>query len=241
MEAYNDFSARFLEVVDEIGISDYKLWNSMEGLSKATMSKIRCGRSGVSMNVFSEFVIKYPNVNPDYILTGRGDKLKGKSKEDFGGILPIAKSKTKEKILSISEFNLYDLDVSAGLSRLFSEDGDQNKAFLGKISVPNMPRCDGAVKVIGDSMYPLLKSGDIIAYKEVHSMEAIQWGEIYILQLEYDSDISVVVKYVKKSDQGNDYINLVSYNKEHDPKDVRKENITAMARVMLCIRQMSVM
>lgn len=240
MEAYNDFSARFLKVVDEMGISDYQLWNSMEGLSKGTMSKIRCGRSGVSMNVFSELVIKYPNVNPDYILTGRGNPLKDDTHNDSKSIMPIAKSKSKEKLLPTSEFNLYDLDVSAGLSRLFAEEGDRNKAFLGKISVPNMPRCDGAVKVIGDSMYPLLKSGDIIAYKEVHSMEAVQWGEIYILQLEYDSDISVVVKYVKKSELGSDYINLVSYNKEHDPKDVRKDNITAMARVMLCIRQMGV-
>ena len=61
------------------------------------------------------------------------------------------------------------------------------------------------------------------------------------MQIENDSDVSVVVKYVKKSSEGNDYLNLVSYNKEHDPKDVRKESITALERVILCIRQFSIM
>ncbi len=172
--------------------------------------------------------------------TPMGSDEEERATSQGGIIIPISNPKAPEKILPLSEFNLYDIDVSAGLSKLFSEDGDKIKAFLGKISIPNMPRCDGAVKVIGDSMYPLLKSGDIIAYKEVHNIESVQWGEIYILQLEYDTDISVVVKYVKKSDKGNEYINLVSYNKEHDPKDVKKENITAMARVMVCIRQMSI-
>lgn len=240
MGAYNEYSERFLNVLDSLGISDYSVWNSIDGITKEQISKIRRGVGGASLNIIRDFCSYYTNVNPDYILTGRGEPLNEEMIGTSDNIVPIAKSKTKEKIFPISEFNLYDLDVSAGLSRLFSEDGDRNKAFLGKISVPNMPRCDGAVKVIGDSMYPLLKSGDIIAYKEVHSIEAVQWGEIYVLQLEYDSDISVVVKYVKKSELGSDYINLVSYNKEHDPKDVRKDNITAMARVMLCIRQMGV-
>lgn len=39
------------------------------------MSKIRCGRVGVSMNVLHEFCNKY-NVNANYILTGEGERLK---------------------------------------------------------------------------------------------------------------------------------------------------------------------
>ena len=39
------------------------------------MSKIRCGRVGVSMNVLYEFCNKY-NVNANYILTGEGEMLK---------------------------------------------------------------------------------------------------------------------------------------------------------------------
>ena len=196
----------------------------------------------ISANAVENILRVYSDLDPVWVITGVGDMLKQPSTQEASGdIIPLSHPKTPDKIYPMSEFNLYDIDVSAGLSRLFSEDGDRNKAYLGKISIPNMPKCDGAVKVIGDSMYPLLKSGDIIAYKEVHSIESVQYGEIYILQIENDSDVSVVVKYVKKSSEGNDYLNLVSYNKEHDPKDVRKESITALARVILCIRQFSIM
>ena len=89
-------------------------------------------------------------------------------------------------------------------------------------------------------MYPLLKSGDIIAYRQVHNLQSIIYGEIYLLQLENDGDLSIVVKYVKRSEKGDDYIKLVSYNKEHDAKDIPLSWIRAIARVTLTIRKLSI-
>ncbi len=232
-----DAKDRISKYIDFKGISVYKL-EVDAGFSNGYWRKTK----SISANAVENILRVYSDLDPVWVITGVGDMLKQPSTQEASGdIIPLSNPKTPDKIYPMSEFNLYDIDVSAGLSRLFSEDGDRNKAYLGKISIPNMPKCDGAVKVIGDSMYPLLKSGDIIAYKEVHSIESVQYGEIYILQIENDSDVSVVVKYVKKSSEGNDYLNLVSYNKEHDPKDVRKESITALARVILCIRQFSIM
>lgn len=232
-----DAKDRISKYIDFKGISVYKL-EVDAGFSNGYWRKTK----SISANAVENILRIYSDLDPVWVITGVGEMIKQPSTQEASGdIIPLSHPKTPDKIYPMSEFNLYDIDVSAGLSRLFSEDGDRNKAYLGKISIPNMPKCDGAVKVIGDSMYPLLKSGDIIAYKEVHSIESVQYGEIYILQIENDSDVSVVVKYVKKSSEGNDYLNLVSYNKEHDPKDVRKENITALARVILCIRQFSIM
>ena len=56
MDAFNVYTSRFLEVIDYLKISDYQVWNNLESLSKGTMSKIRCGRVGVSMNVLYEFL-----------------------------------------------------------------------------------------------------------------------------------------------------------------------------------------
>lgn len=72
MAAFNEYSERFLNVISELGYSDYKIWNEVESLSKATMSKIRRGICGVSMNALCDFIAQYPHVNADYIIVGRG-------------------------------------------------------------------------------------------------------------------------------------------------------------------------
>ena len=134
----------------------------------------------------------------------------------------------------VSVVPLYDVDASAGLQRLFADGGN----MVGQISIPNMPGADGAMHVTGDSMYPLLKSGDIIAYRILHDLLHFNYGEIYILQLEHDGDVQIVVKYVKKSEI-NGHVLLVSYNKEHDPVDVPVEWIKYVARVVFSIRKYS--
>ncbi len=183
---------------------------------------------------------KCVNISPEWLLTGNGPMLKNDTpvvdKKEEKAYTSLVNSKTKEVLHDISSFPLYSIDASAGLNKLFIGDSE----LLGQISIPNAPRCDGAVYVTGDSMYPLLKSGDIIAYRQVYNLQSIIYGEIYLIQLENDGDISIVVKYVKRSEKGDDYIKLVSYNKEHDPKDVPLSWIRAIARVTLTIRKLSI-
>ena len=64
-----------------------------------------------------------------------------------------------------------------------------------------IPKCDGGLRIVGDSMYPLLKSGDIVFYKQVHDiMHSIIWGEMYLISFDIDGDEYVSVKYLQKSD-----------------------------------------
>lgn len=196
----------------------------------------------ISRNTFDIETIysKCVNLSPEWLLTGNGPMLKNDTpivdKKEEKAYTSLVNSKTKEVLRDISSFPLYSIDASAGLNKLFIGDSE----LLGQISIPNAPRCDGAVYVIGDSMYPLLKSGDIIAYRQVYNLDSIIYGEIYLIQLENDGDISIVVKYVKRSEKGDDYIKLVSYNKEHDPKDVPLSWVRAVARVTLTIRKFSI-
>jgi len=96
MAAFNEYSERFLDVIEKLGFSDYKVWNEVESLSKATMSKIRRGLCGVSMNTLCDFVDKYPIVNADYIITGRGSMF---IKDDEGN----DEEKIKELHVSLEE------------------------------------------------------------------------------------------------------------------------------------------
>lgn len=209
------------------GISPYDFYKK-SGVTRGVLSQ----NNGISEDNLARFLAYFPEVNANWLVSGTGSMVKTSNKQE-PEIIPFDKGGIKQ---DVSDIPLYNVSASAGLDKLFADGGE----LLGKISVPDMPRCDGAVHVIGDSMYPLLKSGDIIAYKTVNDLQSINYGEIYILQLDNQGDISIVVKYIKHSDIGDDHIKLVSYNKEHDPKDIPLSWIQAIARVTFCIRRFSI-
>lgn len=146
----------------------------------------------------------------------------------------IYKPAYTEKIEEDGNVILYDVEAAANLKHLF-DNKDEN--ILGMIHIPNIPKCDGAVYVKGDSMYPLLKSGDIVAYKEIPlDMQHIFFGEMYLVSIDMDGDEYLTVKYVNHSDKGDDWIKLVSYNQYHQPKDFPLSSVKAMAIIKLSIR-----
>lgn len=139
-----------------------------------------------------------------------------------------------EKIEEDGNIILYDVEAAANLKSLLN---NKNENILGMIHIPNIPKCDGAVYVKGDSMYPLLKSGDIVAYKEIPlDMQHIFFGEMYLVSIDMDGDEFLTVKYVQHSDKGEDWIKLVSHNPNHQPKDFPLSSVRAMALIKLSIR-----
>ncbi|QEE51552.1 S24 family peptidase [Flavobacterium alkalisoli] len=129
---------------------------------------------------------------------------------------------------------IYNMEASAGLVHLLDNPNSQNP--IDYISIPNLPNCDGALFVTGDSMYPLLKSGDIVAYKNVQDIKNdIFWGEMYLVSLDMSGEELVTIKYVQKSEKAG-HIKLVSQNKHHQDKEVRLSKIRALALIKASIR-----
>lgn len=147
----------------------------------------------------------------------------------------VYKMKT-DKNVKEQRVPLYDIEATAGMVELFRNHSGKNKP-IDFISIPNLPKCDGAIYVTGDSMYPLLKSGDIVMYKALScSIENIFFGEMYLVSINMDDEEFVTVKWIHKSDKGDEYIKIVSENRHHQPKDVHLSNIKAMALIKASIR-----
>lgn len=70
--ATNAYSERFLQVIDKLGVTDYFIWNNCDAISKAQMSHIRTGKGGASLSIIESLCNNFPQVNTNYILTGRG-------------------------------------------------------------------------------------------------------------------------------------------------------------------------
>lgn len=170
------------------------------------------------------------DLNPMWLLTGEGDMIK----QDSPQIQQLHHPKAIEKIHEEQTVNLYDFEASAGLRTLF-DNGRAN--VIDTIRIPNLPKCDGAIHIVGDSMYPILKSGDIVLYKEINlDVRNIYWGETYLLSYyEDEEDVAVVIKYVQRSEEPG-CIKLVSHNAHHAPRDIEFSKINAMAIVKASIR-----
>ena len=171
---------------------------------------------------------RFPKYSEDWILNGEGEMLKD--------ILPISAGKSfpqkADRNVDMQDVPLYDFDATAGLMALFNDRQVEAADFL---RIPNLPPVDGAVYVRGESMTPLLKSGDIVIYKKkAVAIDSILWGEIYLLSFDCDGDSYTAVKYIQKSEDPTK-VRLVSFNPSFAPKDIPMESITALALVKASI------
>lgn len=107
---------------------------------------------------------------------------------------------------------------------------------LDRITIPNLPKCDGALLVRGDSMMPILNPGDIVCYKLVNSRRGgLFYGEMYLLSFVLDGDEYVTIKHVYKSARPGHY-RLISHNPNHPPRDIPVDSVRVMALVKASIR-----
>ena len=71
--------------------------------------------------------------------------------------------------VSVSYTHL-DITAAANLRTLLA---NKHQFVMGRIQIPSIPVCDGALYISGDSMYPILKSGDIVGFKEMTSFRCV--------------------------------------------------------------------
>ncbi|WP_299627723.1 S24 family peptidase [uncultured Tenacibaculum sp.] len=210
------------------------------GASKGVLSRAFNNKTDIQSKWLTKIIENYPHFDSLWLLTGKGDMLvKNDAVVVSGEVVAnnVFKLKTDYPI-GKQAVPLYNVEAAAGLVELFQSHGDTQP--VGTLNIPNLPKCDGAVFVTGDSMYPLLKSGDIVAYKQIYDFYSeIFWGEMYLISVEVAEEEFISVKYIQKSEKGEDYIKLVSQNKHHQPKDIKMSKIRAMALVKASVRMNS--
>lgn len=195
------------------------------GIGKAALSMIETGKARLSARNKNILVQDF-NVNPDWVETGEGKMFN--AEPDL-----TAYNLRTDRSLPLQSVPLYSIEGTAGLVPLFNQ--QQQFEPINYINIPNLPKCDGAIYVVGDSMYPLLKSGDIILYKQLNDVRDVFWGDMYLLSIDIDGEEYITVKYVQKSEHEG-HIRLVSQNQHHADKEVEINRVRAVALVKASIR-----
>lgn len=216
-----------------------------------TQSNIATWKKRDTIN-YELIIAKCPNIDANWLITGEGNMLRSSykpsaSNNELTDEPKIAYESHSDQSITKSEFLLrtdkllnnqiiphYDIHASAGLISLFQHD---RKTVVDYYSIPNLPKVDGAISVTGDSMYPILKSGDIVFFRKINNIqESLYWGEMYLLDIQNEDDEYTTVKYVQTSDRGPEWIKLVSQNQHHSPKDIHLSWVKAAAFIKGSLR-----
>ena len=183
------------------------------GIDNSNLSKYLNGRLPVSDALINRIVVNL-----------------GVSKEwlEQGTDLPFAKLPNVPATTTLSAAQLapsvqgtpvYDIDVTAGTmprARMFTDD-----QIVGSINLPDvMSQNCRVVRVSGDSMSPVIRSGDYIAVRELTNFQQIFWGQIYVVLL----DDYRLVKYIRRHDNPAMVI-LRSENRNYDDMEIRRADI----------------
>lgn len=149
----------------------------------------------------------------------------------LNGEVKSLERKTADK-LSVRQIPLYDIAATAGFMNIYKDERPSVSEYL---TIPNLPPVDGAIYARGDSMSPLIESGDIVIFKNVELNPGnILWGNIYIVSYVIDGDDYTVLKYVRQSGKAG-HIRLESFNTRYDPQEIPASCVTAMALVKASI------
>ena len=220
---------RIKQARKELGLTQDEFAKAL-GVGKSALSMIETGKTALSERN-KNILVQDLNINPDWIDYGRGEMFNGPKEEC------LKFTRRTDNSIPHQSVPLYDMEGTAGLVPLFV-DPTQIKP-VDYIHIPNLPKCDGAIYIVGDSMYPLLKSGDIVLYKQMNDLNNIFWGDMYLLSIDIDGEEYITVKYIQKSERPG-CIKLVSQNPHHADKDIEIERIRALAFVKASIRMNSI-
>ena len=175
------------------------------GIGKAALSMIETGKAGLSTRNKNILVQDF-NVNAEWIDSGKGKMFNAEP-----NLTPY--TLRTDKSLPLQSVPLYSIEGTAGLVPLFTDNSEIKP--INFIHIPNLPKCDGAIYIVGDSMYPLLKSGDIVLYKQLNDVRDILSLMSLILRLTIESlengkaHLQIEAQTVDFDDEDNAYAQLI--------------------------------
>lgn len=193
-----------------------------EILSNLSNGYVSSMRKGLGVGKLENVLNAFPDLNREWLLYGEGEMIKKRGRL-AGSMAGIDAESYKIPLFDSILFTQEDL---------FKE---LRSPTLGHIIIPNISSVDGALYIKGDTMSPLISSGDIVIFKKVEiGAENIIWGNIYIISYTLDGDSYTVLKYLRRTNRIG-YVKLESFNPRYDPQEIPTASITALALVKASI------
>lgn len=117
----------------------------------------------------------------------------------------------------------FDVDFSGGFYEFFQSPDQYPSDY---VAAPL--KCDVWCNLVGTSMEPDIKNGDLIALRQIHSVDDVLYGHIYAVVL----DTLRTVKILRKAERDT-HLRFIPINaQEYDEQEFEKERIISLFEVV---------
>lgn len=204
------------------GINDNQMTINA-GLSVGLIGKAKSNNKGMNAANIEKILLACPDLNPDWLLTGRGDMLK-----------PLIKTTSSSAIHSAPEDSLEGIPLIplSAMAGAFTGDTTVLNYECERYIIPDFQGADFLIRIKGDSMQPTYYAGDLVACQRVPLNDLFfQWNKTYIL----DTTQGPLIKRIKRGSDDN-HILIVSDNPNYEPFELSKDQFHGVALVRGLIR-----
>ena len=207
---------RILSFIEEKGIKKSDFYEASGIQSSNFKGRNLHSQPGGEMLV--KVLTLYPELSADWLLTGEGSMLKTPFDDSPANPEPIV---SYDPNIGVP---YYDVDFTAGFNLIFN---DQTVNPTANIVVYGFERASVWCNVTGDSMYPKICHGDMIALRECRPDDVL-YGEIYAVVL----DNIRTVKILRKAKDPT-MLRFIPINTEkYDEQEFEKSRIIRIFEVL---------
>ncbi len=155
----------------QLGMTQEQLAQRL-GIGKAALSMIETGRTGLSSRN-RNILVQELNVNPEWLDTGAGDAFN--AEPDL----------TAYMLRTDHTLPMQSVPSTRSRARRVSCRSSPTATARARDQLHTHPQLRPSAMAPSTSratpMYPLLKSGDIVLYKQLRDLDDIFWGDMYLL------------------------------------------------------------
>jgi len=211
---------RIIQLIEKKGIPKEEFYIKI-GMTSASF-RGNAKQTPLNSTAIENILSEVPDVNPEWLLTGKGNMLK----TDINmASLNIGKKTKGIPLIPISAMAGYTTEDVQVMDYEFENIYDipdfENKGvkFL--------------IRASGSSMYPKYSNGDILACRPINDMSFFQWGKVYVL----DTDQGPLVKRLFPCEDDIECLECRSDNKEHYPPfRLKKASVRKVSIVVGVVR-----
>lgn len=221
-----DINSRFQELIDSLYNGKQNAFAKAIGVAPTVIANVVGTRRGKPSYDVLYKICANANINPTWLLTGKGSMLTEENKKGKEAI-PVSEGTSTD----LKPIPLVTEKAAAGFgnnSFAICKDDVKDYYIIPKFRFSNV---DFMIEVSGLSMYPHFKSGDVIACTILRDAKFIQWNRCHVIATR---DQGILVKRIMPSKQEGCYL-IVSDNKDYPPFELPTSEITGIALVVGCV------